>query len=45
MIIYKNFEPQDFEELHRSKGNVYKLFNNKKDYINSSFNFSIIVNI
>lgn len=36
MIIYKNFEPQDFEALHASKGLVYKLFHSeKKEYLKS----------
>lgn len=35
MIIYKNFEPQDFEELHKSKGIVYSIFHfNKKENLN-----------
>lgn len=33
MIIYKNFEPQDFEELHKCKGLVYGVFKEKKEYI------------
>jgi hypothetical protein len=36
MIIYKNFEPQDFEELHKCKGIVYDIFNNKSNYIKSN---------
>lgn len=36
MIIYKNFEPQDFEELHKSKGLVYNIFHTqKKNYLKS----------
>ncbi len=36
MIIYKNFEPQDFEALHESKGLVYKLFHSEiKEYLKS----------
>lgn len=33
MIIYKNFEPQDFELLHKCKGLVYNVFNEKNEYI------------
>lgn len=33
MIIYKNFEPQDFEKLHKYKGLVYDVFNKKSEYI------------
>lgn len=33
MIIYKNFEPQDFEELHKCKGLVYDVFKGKKEHI------------
>ena len=35
MIIYKNFEPQDFELLHKCKGLVYTVFNAKKEHIQS----------
>ncbi len=35
MIIYKNFEPQDFELLHKCKGLVYDVFNSKKEHIKS----------
>ncbi|MCZ6175075.1 hypothetical protein O6B97_08670 [Campylobacter ureolyticus] len=30
MIIYKNFEPNDFENLHKSKGLVYNIFYEEK---------------
>lgn len=33
MIIYKNFEPQDFEKLHKYEGLVFNIFNNKATYI------------
>lgn len=33
MIIYKNFEPQDFEKLHKYKGLVYDVFDKKSEYI------------
>ncbi|MBU3015025.1 hypothetical protein KO488_09675 [Poseidonibacter lekithochrous] len=33
MIIYKNFEPQDFEKLHKYEGLVYNVFNKKVEYI------------
>jgi len=33
MIIYKNFEPQDFELLHKGKGLVYNIFNKKNGYV------------
>jgi hypothetical protein len=33
MIIYKNFEPQDFGDLHDCKGLVYSVFKEKKEYI------------
>lgn len=33
MIIYKNFEPQDFEELHKCQGLVYGVFKGKKEHI------------
>lgn len=34
MIIYKNFEPQDFEELHKCLGLVYDIFHSdKKEYL------------
>lgn len=36
MVIYKNFEPQDFERLHKSKGLVYNIFHSKKkEYLES----------
>ncbi len=34
MIIYKNFYPLDFAELHINKGNVYEIFNNRIKFIN-----------
>lgn len=33
MIIYKNFEPQDFEKLHKHEGLVYGIFEKKSEYI------------
>lgn len=33
IIIYKNFEPQDFEKLHKYSGLVYDVFNKKQEYI------------
>lgn len=33
MIIYKNFEPQDFEKLHKHEGLVYDIFNKKDEYL------------
>ncbi|WP_424686209.1 MAG: hypothetical protein ACNI3H_14820 [Halarcobacter ebronensis] len=33
MIIYKNFEPQDFEKLHKHQGLVFNIFNKKDEYI------------
>ncbi|HUH42004.1 MAG TPA: hypothetical protein VLZ29_02700 [Sulfurimonas sp.] len=33
MIIYKNFEPQDFQKLHKYDGLVYDVFNKKSEYI------------
>lgn len=36
MIIYKNFEPQDFQALHKCKGLVYDLFQKKKEYLKSN---------
>ncbi len=35
MIIYKNFEPQDFEKLHKYEGIVYDIFYKKSEYIKS----------
>jgi hypothetical protein len=35
MIVYKNFEPQDFELLHKSKGLVYDIFAKKSEYVAS----------
>lgn len=35
MIIYKNFEPQDFDELHKGKGLVYGVFKGKREHITS----------
>lgn len=40
MIIYKNFEPQDFEELHKCKGLVYDVFKRKMEYL-KSYNHTI----
>lgn len=36
MIIYKNFEPQDFEKLHKYEGLVYDVFNKKPEYIKTA---------
>lgn len=36
MIIYKNFEPQDFEKLHKSDGLIHDVFNKKHEYIKSA---------
>lgn len=36
IIIYKNFEPQDFEKLHKYSGLVYDVFNKKSEYIKSA---------
>ncbi|MDD2790915.1 MAG: hypothetical protein PHU40_09665 [Sulfurimonas sp.] len=36
MIIYKNFEPQDFEKLHKHDGLVYNIFNRKSEYIKTT---------
>lgn len=36
MIIYKNFEPQDFDKLHKYEGLVYDVFNKKSDYIKNA---------
>lgn len=33
MIIYKNFEPQDFEKLHKYEGLVYDIFKKKSEYV------------
>lgn len=33
IIIYKNFEPQDFQKLHQAKGFVYEVFNTKQENI------------
>lgn len=33
MIIYKNFEPQDFEKLHKYEGLVFDIFKKKSEYI------------
>lgn len=38
MIIYKNFEPQDFEKLHKHEGLVYDIFNKKDEYIQDIIN-------
>lgn len=35
MIVYKNIFPDDFGDLPRRKGNLYKILSNKKVYINS----------
>ena len=40
MIVYKNFEPQDFEALHKCKGLVYDVFQKKKEYLQSYINDS-----
>ncbi|MDD4854837.1 MAG: hypothetical protein PHQ22_04940 [Sulfuricurvum sp.] len=34
MIVYKNFYPSDFAELHSNQGNVYDIFNQRTRYIN-----------
>jgi len=36
MIIYKNFEPQDFEKLHKYDGLVYNIFNRKSEFIKNA---------
>lgn len=33
MIVYKNIYPNDFVALSNSEGRLYKIFNNKTDYI------------
>lgn len=33
MIVYKNFYPQDFADLHDCKGTVYKLLNLKEKFV------------
>ncbi|MDD2887654.1 MAG: hypothetical protein PHY66_08295 [Aliarcobacter sp.] len=33
MIIYKNFEPQDFEKLHKYEGLVFDIFKKKSEHI------------
>ena len=33
MIVYKNFYPQDFADLHDCKGMVYKLLNLKETFV------------
>lgn len=33
MIIYKNIYPEDFVELSNEKGNLFKLLNNRKEYV------------
>ncbi|NCO01381.1 MAG: hypothetical protein GW906_06100 [Epsilonproteobacteria bacterium] len=33
MIIYKNFYPSDFAELHVNQGNVYEIFNQRTKFI------------
>lgn len=33
MIVYKNFYPQDFADLHDCKGTVYKLLNLKETFV------------
>ena len=33
MIVYKNFYPQDFADLHDCKGTVYKLLNLKEELV------------
>lgn len=38
MIIYKNFEPQDFEKLHKHEGLVYNIFNKKDEYLQNAKN-------
>lgn len=35
MIIYKNFYPADFAKLHKNKGMIPTIFNNRTSYINS----------
>ncbi|HFF4691597.1 TPA: hypothetical protein ACGC4F_003756, partial [Acinetobacter baumannii] len=30
LIIYKNYYPSDFTELHRNRGQIYNIFNEKK---------------
>ncbi|MBQ4083027.1 MAG: hypothetical protein IJC77_02005 [Bacteroidaceae bacterium] len=32
MIVYKNYFPKDFAELHNRKGVVYKIISSKKEY-------------
>lgn len=36
MITYKNIDPKDFTLLNRKEGKLYKLINNKKNYIKES---------
>lgn len=33
MIVYKNYYPKDFAELHRRKGKVYACISQKKAFI------------
>ncbi len=33
VIVYKNFEPQDFELLHKGEGLVYEIFDKKDKYV------------
>ncbi len=33
MVVYKNFYPQDFADLHDCKGSVYKLLNLKEELV------------
>lgn len=33
MIVYKNYSPRDFADLHKSKGNVYKCIASRNYYI------------
>ena len=35
IIIYKNLYPQDFSELSKGKGEMFKIISKKKDYIKS----------
>lgn len=35
LIIYKNKYPQDFAKLHKNKGDIFDVFNNKKERVSS----------
>ena len=41
MIIYKNFFPQDFALLHNRNGELYRIFNNKKEPLKQNLLISL----